>query len=148
MKNLLLLSVLAAISALQAAPPATPLQLALDKYLQIQGALAGDSLKGVAAAATEMASAAKASDGVVPGVMGVQAEALAKATDIRSAREAFKPLSATLITVLSGQKGQSGQYYEAFCPMANASWIQAGKKIANPYFGASMLGCGEIRKAL
>ena len=148
MKNLLLLAALAAIAPLHAAPSAAPLQSALDKYLQIQAALAGDSLKGVAAAAAEMAAIAKASDGVVPGVVAVQAEALAKTTDIRATREAFKPLSATLITALSAKKPQSGQYYEAFCPMANASWIQSGKKIANPYFGASMAGCGEIRKPL
>ena len=148
MKKLLLIAALAAIAPLQAAPSATPLQSALDKYIQIQTALAGDSLKGVAAAAAEMASIAKASDGVVPGAVAVKAEALAKTTDIRAAREAFKPLSAALITALSAQKVQPGQYFEAFCPMANASWIQAGKKIANPYFGASMSGCGEIRKPL
>jgi Cu(I)/Ag(I) efflux system membrane fusion protein len=121
-----------------------PLQSALDKYIQIQTALAGDSLKGVAEAAADIASIAKASD--VP--VSAQAEALAKSTDIKAAREAFKPLSTALITALSSQKSISGQYYEAFCPMANASWIQVGKKIANPYFGASMSGCGEIRKPL
>lgn len=137
---------IAAAASLQAAPAAAPLQAALDKYIQIQTALAGDSLKGVPEAAAEIASIAKASDGAVP--VAAQAGVLAKATDIKAAREAFKPLSAALITALSSQKSISGQYYEAFCPMAKASWIQVGKKIANPYFGADMLGCGEIRKSL
>lgn len=146
MKKLILLSAIsvAMIAVAQAASPAAPLQSALDKYILIQTALAGDSLKGVPAAAAEIATIAKASDGTV----AAQAEALAKTTDIKAAREAFKPLSAALITALSSQKSVSGQYYEAFCPMANASWIQVGKKIANPYFGASMSGCGEIRKSL
>jgi len=148
MKNLLLIAALAALAPLHAAPSAAPLQSALDKYLQIQTALASDSLKGVAAAAAEMAAITKASDGVIPGVVAVKAESLAKTTDIKAAREAFKPLSAALITVLSAQKVQPGRYFEAFCPMANASWIQAGKKISNPYFGASMAGCGEIRSPL
>ena len=49
MKNLLLFSAisLAIIAVAQAAPSAAPLQSALDKYIQIQTALAGDSLKGV-----------------------------------------------------------------------------------------------------
>ena len=101
-------------------------------------------MKGLPEAAAEIAAIAKAGDGAV----ATQAEALAKTTNIKAAREAFKPLSSALITALSSQKSLSGQYYEAFCPMANASWIQAGKKIANPYFGASMSGCGEIRKPL
>lgn len=37
----------------------------------------------------------------------------------------------------------------AFCPMARnsrgAEWLQEGEQIANPYFGAAMLRCGEIR---
>ncbi len=146
MKNLILLSAisLAMIAVAPAEPPASPMQAALDKYIVIQTALAGDSLKGVPEAAAEIASLAKANDGAV----AAPAEALAKTTEIKAAREAFKPLSAALITALSTQKSISGQYFEAFCPMANASWIQAGKKIANPYFGAGMSGCGEIRKPL
>ena len=148
MKNLIILSsiALAIIAPLHAAPSAAALQSALDKYILIQTALARDSLKGVPEAAAEIATIAKASDGAVP--VAAQAEALAKITDIKAAREAFKPLSAALIAALASQKSISGQYFEAFCPMANASWIQAGKKIANPYFGASMSGCGEIRKPL
>lgn len=37
----------------------------------------------------------------------------------------------------------------AHCPMwekSPADWIQAGEKIENPYMGAQMLGCGEVKK--
>ena len=150
MKNLALFSaiILSVIAPLRAEPFPAPLQSALDKYLQIQTALAADSVKGVATSATELAAVAKASSGVVPEAVGVHAEALAKTTDIKTAREAFKPLSATLVATLTAQKTKSGQYYEAFCPMAKASWIQSGQKISNPYFGPAMLSCGEIREAL
>ena len=144
MKNLILILVLAVLAPLQAEPTPVALQSALDKYILIQTALAADSMKGVPEAAVEIAALAKAGDGA----FAAQAEALAKTTDIKAARQAFKPLSAALITALSSQKSISGQYYVAFCPMANASWIQAGKKISNPYFGAGMSGCGEIRKPL
>ena len=29
---------------------------------------------------------------------------------------------------------------------AGAAWLQAGRDIRNPYFGASMLGCGDVRE--
>ena len=28
-----------------------------------------------------------------------------------------------------------------------AAWLQAGETIANPYFGASMLRCGVVRRS-
>ena len=127
---------------------ASPLDGALKQYIIIQTALAGDSLKGVPEAANALAAAAKESAGALPDATVTQAEALAKTSDIKAARAALKPLSDTLIAVLRAQKEKTGHYYEAFCPMANAAWIQADKKIANPYFGASMLTCGEIRKEL
>ena len=45
-----------------------------------------------------------------------------------------------------------GPVYELFCPMAfgntGATWLQSDPKISNPYFGASMLRCGEVRRQL
>ena len=39
-----------------------------------------------------------------------------------------------------------------FCPMAfndtGAEWLQIEKRLANPYFGASMLRCGELRRKI
>lgn len=149
MKNLFLSSAiaLALIVPAHADSPSAPLQSILDKYIQIQASLAGDSLRGVPEAASEIAAAAKAGAGLIPEAVAIQSETLAKATDIKAAREAFKPLSATLINALSAQKSTSGEYYEAFCPMADASWIQTGKEVANPYFGSAMSNCGEIRKS-
>jgi RND family efflux transporter MFP subunit len=36
----------------------------------------------------------------------------------------------------------------AYCPMKQASWIQSGDDILNPYFGQEMSGCGEVTKHL
>lgn len=126
----------------------SPLQTALEQYVKIQTALAGDSLKGVPEAAAAIAVTAKNSAGALPDTVTMQAEAVGKATDIKAARIAFKPLSATLIAAAVAAKEKTGQYYEAFCPMASVAWIQADKKVANPYYGASMLTCGEIRRDL
>ncbi len=32
----------------------------------------------------------------------------------------------------------------AYCSMKPGSWLQKGEVIRNPYYGASMLKCGEI----
>jgi hypothetical protein len=126
----------------------SPLQTVLEQYVKIQTALAGDSLKGVAEAAAAITAEAKEHADAVPATTATQAEAVGKATDIKAARVAFKSLSATLIAAASSTKEKTGRYYEAFCPMAGAAWIQSDKNVANPYYGASMLTCGEIRKEL
>ncbi len=45
---------------------------------------------------------------------------------------------------------ETGNHYLAYCPMAfndkGAYWLQIEEPISNPYFGASMLRCGEIRE--
>jgi hypothetical protein len=74
-----------------------------------------------------------------------QAETLAQAKDLKAARAAFKPLSASLVKYLADKKAGKGVYHEVYCPMADANWLQTGKDIKNPYFGKEMLDCGEIK---
>jgi len=149
MKNIAitLLALLSMIAASQAQDH-TALNKVLEQYVKIQAALAADSLEGIPEAAAAIAAASKENVGALPEATVSQAEAVAKATDIKAARTAFKPLSTTLIAAANAQKSKIGRYFEAFCPMADAAWIQADKKVANPYYGTSMLTCGEIRKEL
>jgi Cu(I)/Ag(I) efflux system membrane fusion protein len=50
------------------------------------------------------------------------------------------------------QQGLDAPIYEAFCPMAfggrGATWLQKDRQVRNPYFGAAMLRCGEVRREL
>jgi len=69
-----------------------------------------------------------------------------KAKDLKAAREAFKPLSTSLIKYLADNKVPKGTYYEAYCPMVKASWLQPDKSVKNPYMGKSMLTCGTIKE--
>lgn len=114
------------------------------RYIEIQTALAADSMEGVADAAHAIARAIRAgsAEGVPPAVAD-QAEAVAKAEDLSAAREAFKLLSGSLIESLPSH-GEKSRYHVVHCPMAKASWLQDTKAIANPYFGKSMLSCGTI----
>jgi Cu(I)/Ag(I) efflux system membrane fusion protein len=123
-----------------------PVKSVLDHYLKIQSALTNDSIDGVASNASAIGSAVRGdSMKMLSPEVADQADALAKAKDVAVAREAFKPLSKSLIQYLNDHN-VTGAYVEVYCPMAKASWVQKGEKIDNPYLGASMRGCGEIQK--
>jgi hypothetical protein len=122
-----------------------PVKSVYDHYLKIQVALANDSLTGVADDANAIA---KAVDGdsmkMLPAAVATEAQAVAKAPDLKAARAAFKPLSDSLIKYLADNNAK-GAYVQVYCPMAKANWLQADKNVANPYLGKEMPTCGEIK---
>lgn len=123
-----------------------PVKSVFDDYLKIQGELAKDSTAGVSEHASAIAKAVRGDKmQMLPTDVATQADALAHAEDLKAARTAFKPLSDSLIKYLADNKAGKGTYREAFCPMANASWLQMGSTIKNPYMGKGMSGCGEFR---
>lgn len=123
-----------------------PVKSVLDHYLMIQTELAKDSVKGLDEHANAIAKAVKGdSMKMLSPEVAKQAEALAKAKDVKAAREAFKPLSTSLVKYLTDNKVGKGTYHEAYCPMAKASWLQSEKDIKNPYMGKSMLTCGILK---
>ena len=72
---------------------------------------------------------------------------------IETQRVDFEPVSDAILALVS----RFGHTLErdlvrAYCPMAfddtGAEWLQAGATIDNPYFGARMLRCGEVRQEL
>jgi hypothetical protein len=136
---------IAAVSVLVRADVATGL---VDPYLRIQTALANDSLQPVKSDAGLIAAeAAKLGDPAK--VLRTTASELAAASNIEAARTAFGRLSDALIKYADDTHTSLGSEMRvAFCPMVNKSWVQKGTKIANPYYGKSMLTCGEIVKTL
>jgi membrane fusion protein, copper/silver efflux system len=75
-----------------------------------------------------------------------------KAADIEDIRHLFATISQQAI-LLERHYGHSGApRHLAFCPMAldgkGGYWIQSDTVVASPYYGASMLRCGEIRETL
>ncbi len=123
-----------------------PVKSVLNQYLTIQTNLANDSIEGLTDHAMAIANAVKGDDmKMLSPDVAKQAETLAKAMDVKEAREAFKPLSASLIKYLSDNKAGKGTYHETYCPMVKASWLQMGTGIKNPYMGKAMLTCGELK---
>ena len=108
----------------------------LSHYLSMQSALARDSMKHVSISAQAVAEAVRRDETKsFPTAIANQAEAVAKAKNIVKARQAFKPLSESLIAHLQSSSAPPGTYYEVYCPIAKASWLQTGETVKNPYLG-------------
>ncbi|HCI15446.1 MAG TPA: efflux transporter periplasmic adaptor subunit [Candidatus Marinimicrobia bacterium] len=70
---------------------------------------------------------------------------------IEEARKAFNGLSQSILMLEQSFGHETTEsYYEIFCSMAfnntGASWLSKEKVVNNPYFGASMLRCGEVKR--
>ena len=123
-----------------------PVKSVLDHYLLIQTELAKDSVKGLDEHANAIAKAVKGDDiKMLSPEVAQQAETLANAKGLKAAREAFKPLSTSLVKYLADNKAGKGRYHEAYCSMVKASWLQTSKDITNPYMGKAMLTCGVLK---
>ena len=70
--------------------------------------------------------------------------------DISSARTHFSSLSTQVIKLTETYKLTKAVVYQDYCPIAfnnkGGYWLSETEDIQNPYFGASMLSCGEIKK--
>jgi Cu(I)/Ag(I) efflux system membrane fusion protein len=130
-------------------------------YLDAQETLADDDFPAflVAAGDVEGATGKVIEIGVIGESLGTWRRAAARlrsgaeAANIDEARAAFEGMSIGVID-LHRRFGHHGstRWYIAYCPMAfdnkGAEWVQRGEVIDNPYFGAMMLRCGEIRDEL
>lgn len=126
----------------------------LEQYLRIPKVLAADKTDGVAVAAGKIAKLSSNLNAStvsgehakhfmsIPSKIKKAANQIRKAKDIKAMREALKELSKPMAmwATISKPKGISIVY----CSMAPGSWLQRDTVIANPYYGASMLRCGEI----
>jgi membrane fusion protein, copper/silver efflux system len=75
------------------------------------------------------------------------ATGISSKTDVEQQRKDFERLSDHLIEAVEVFGLTSDKAYRAYCPMAfddtGAYWLSEFEDIKNPYFGASMLRCGE-----
>ena len=75
-----------------------------------------------------------------------------QAADIDALRAGFFPLSVAMTGMVEAYGAGQGPVYELYCPMAfgnqGATWLQSDPQVDNPYFGASMLRCGEVKRQL
>lgn len=128
-------------------------------YLDAQESLAADDLEGFNRATADMARAMDLVHevGLVGEPLGAWRRAASRlrhqgrAASLDEARERFLRMSEGAID-LARRFGHLGSetWNLAHCPMAfdnrGADWLQRTETIANPYFGGSMLRCGEVRE--
>ncbi len=78
-------------------------------------------------------------------------EEIINAKDISAIRENFDEFSSVMIGIAKSANPMPGLYVLR-CPMANsnhgADWLSMDSEIKNPYYGQSMLTCGEIKAEL
>ncbi len=128
--------------------PATARSL-LPGYFKLQAALAADDLAAAKAALRAMMEVAGHA-GPLPELL----HSLLSAEKLDTLREpAFAQLSDAMIAALKKEPAAlEGAVIQMHCPMAagnrGADWLQATDELRNPYFGASMLTCGEIVERL
>lgn len=75
---------------------------------------------------------------------------MASAKDIEEVRKHFSMLSFHILEMTETFGINKEVVYKDYCPMAfgdqGAYWLSEQKDITNPYFGASMLACGEVKQ--
>ncbi|MEM7200917.1 MAG: efflux RND transporter periplasmic adaptor subunit [Planctomycetota bacterium] len=129
-----------------------------EAYFDAQAALAADQLDGSKAALARLVAALPAAEGS-PGLseswrtaateLRAAGTSAAQAADLDATRLAFRRASEALIALVH-EPGDVGAapHFEVHCPMAfdgaGASWLQRDEQVSNPFYGASMLRCGNV----
>jgi len=117
-----------------------PAKSAANDLVQLLAKLQSSALKGSEKSAWEALSKK----------FNVAAGKLKSAKDIAELRKHFEQLSAEVIFLTENYGVNQELVYKDYCPMAfnnkGAYWLSESKEITNPYFGASMLACGEVTK--
>lgn len=73
---------------------------------------------------------------------------ISKTKDLKKQREYFASFSNNMIAIAKAVKLSDKPIYQAYCPMKKTSWLSSEKAIKNPYYGSSMLTCGEVTSTL
>jgi len=117
----------------------------LKEYGAMYEALVTNKTEGVAESAAKIADVASAcaKSGAVAKECGALASAAKKVVgkDLESLRGEFKELSVATDGYLRAVKAPGWDLY--YCPMADGYWIQTAEGVRNPYYGPSMLKCGD-----
>ncbi|MDQ1162045.1 hypothetical protein QE422_002413 [Chryseobacterium sp. SORGH_AS 447] len=122
-------------------------------YIAIKSALASDDADKTSKAASEFIKTASAVDykKVSEGNLNIlrkDATAISEARSITTQRETFMNLSDNMIALAKEYKLSDSPVYVQYCPMADGSWLSDESKIANPYYGKSMLTCGNVKSTI
>lgn len=115
----------------------------LDAYYVIRRGLADDSVDSLETMATRIAKDASSE------AIRDAARSLAQdgpTDDLKATRDDFETLSNVLIAYVGSHASQMKKMpLKAYCPMADAFWLQKGGELLNPYMGTKMPYCGSFK---
>jgi len=115
----------------------------LDAYYVIQRRLTQDSVDSVGTMAERIVKDARSA--AIRAAAGPLVHAQHE-NDIAATREEFHALSDVLIAYVAAHRSQLGKMpLKAYCPMADAFWMQKGGDLINPYMGSKMPYCGSFK---
>jgi hypothetical protein len=110
----------------------------LGSYEKVAQALVADDLSAAQKAANDLAGKAEPAS-----ALSKHAAELSKSNSLQAARDHFKAVSGEAVSLAKGQEG----WNVMSCPMVKSGdWVQRGDKVANPYMGQKMPGCGGLKK--
>ncbi|WP_428229641.1 DUF3347 domain-containing protein [Flavobacterium sp.] len=131
------------------------LQAVYDAYFTVKDALIKSDAKLTSAKATDLLTAITAikMDKLktnehtawmkVVKKLTADAKSISTTTDLKKQRETFKSLSKNTYDLIKVSKSDQ-VVYKQYCPMADADWLSKEKAVKNPYYGSSMLTCGNV----
>jgi len=120
------------------------------QYLILTEALVDNDLKKAKIAANTIeAGAASLKNGAS---IKFSTAKITDATTINDGREAYSVLSNELVSMIKKTGMKNGEIFVGYCPMARDNqggyWLSNNKSIQNPYYGESMLTCGEVKETI
>ena len=135
-----------------------------NEYFKLKNALVDDNLDKAVSASKDMGVLlSKVNMGVFTGeahnvwmkhssVLEKELRKAGSTNEIGKMRVLFKNISDQMIMLIKTFGGIEQPVFVDYCPMANndqgAEWLSTEKEIKNPYFGASMLKCGEVKQEI
>lgn len=125
----------------------------LSSYYNIKNALVTGDATSAASNADEFLKTVNAIDYKVISegnshVLAKDAGRISASKDLKKQREYFANFSSNMAAVAKALKVTDQPVYLQYCPMKKASWLSSEKEIRNPYYGSSMLTCGEVTETL
>ncbi len=117
----------------------------LSKYYSVKNALVNSDVKAASEAINDFQktikseSSFKQQDDLIMAV-----DKLAKSNSVEKQRAVFNDVSTIMWQIVKSTDQVSQSVYYQYCPMKKAYWLSNETTIKNPYFGSSMLNCGNI----
>lgn len=133
--------------------PKDPLSQLVIKYEAISNALVNGNSSTASIAAGQFIETLnsidykKISEGNANSMLA-DATAISVSKDLQAQRASFAKLSISLTAIARNIQLTKEPVYLAYCPMKKAYWLTSVNEIRNPYYGKSMLTCGEIQDTI